>query len=147
MVRKMMLSLLVVLALGAGSAHAGTAGVLTGSGFSEFSECAPDSLQIVINGVEAGPNNWVFDVAAVNNEVTCGDFPAITVPFTGTWTPAGGCVAAIVMDQIIGPLNLCLTSPVANGEMTVYNFSVCEEPVPCGDPHNPDTVEVLVADA
>jgi hypothetical protein len=145
MYRRILLCLLVVMALASGSAsRAGTAGVLTGTGFSEFSECSPDSLQVAINGAEVGPDNWVFDVAAVNSEPTCGLFPAITVPFVGSWTPAGGCVPAVVMDQVIGPLNLCLTSPTANGPMTVYNFSVCEMPSPCGSLENPDTLEVLV---
>lgn len=125
--------------------RAATLGALAGTGTSEFSECAPDSLQVSIQGTEVVTGEWTFTAHAVNTDPGC-EFPAIAVAFRGPWTPAGGCVPMIVTDALLGESNLCLTNPTPNGPMTDYEFAVCDRN-PCEGPEIPDIVTVLVTQA
>ena len=122
----------------------GTLGALAGTGTSEFSECAQDSLQLSIQGSEVATGDWTFTVHAVSMDPTC-QFPAIAVAAQGEWTPAGGCVPLIVVTVLLGDSSLCLTNPQPNGPLTDYEFAVCEN-VPCSQPGIPDRVSVLVLD-
>lgn len=127
-----LLVLMVAIApIAASSASAEAAPV--GSGYVDWGACGAGHFDVAVAGARASDgDDWSFVVSLAQPPQGCPIF-AIALPFSGPWTPLGGCVGLVGLQAVVGPLSLCLTSPVPSSEGTRYTINICERHPGCAD--------------